>query len=80
VGWLNYFPQETDVDSWADIINHWIEKNFKPEGGKAPTVIGLEYRAIYDGLGMEACKRMTDKERWAKRLYTLSASGAKRLE
>jgi hypothetical protein len=67
VGWLNYFPQETNVDFWADIINHWIATNFPSEAGKAPTKIGLEYCAIFDGTGLEARKRMTDKERWAKK-------------
>jgi hypothetical protein len=67
VGWLNYFPQETDVDSWAVHINLWIAKHHPPAPGKDSTHVGLEYRAIYDGLGAEARKRMSDKERWAKR-------------
>lgn len=28
LSWLNYFPQETDLDFWATTINHWIEANF----------------------------------------------------
>jgi hypothetical protein len=26
VGWINYLPQSTDVDFWANCINSWIEK------------------------------------------------------
>jgi hypothetical protein len=68
VGWLNYFPQETDVDFWTAHINLWSAKHHPPDPGKASTLVGLEYCAIYDGLGAEARKRMSDKERWAKKV------------
>jgi hypothetical protein len=48
VGWMNYFPQETDIDFWATTINRWIKINFKSDSGKPPLVIGLEYQAIFD--------------------------------
>jgi hypothetical protein len=53
--------------SWVMNINHWIVINFKSDNGKPALEIGLEYQAIFDGLGQEARKRMTDKEKWAKK-------------
>jgi hypothetical protein len=77
---MNYFPQETDVDFWATTINRWIEINFKSDSGKPPLAIGLEYRAIFDGLGQEARKRMTDKEKWAKKaVHVICKRGEKAL-
>jgi hypothetical protein len=67
VGWINYLPQSTDVDFWADCINSWIEKNIEREDNTPPLVIGLDYRAIYDGLGQDARNRLSQKEKWAKK-------------
>jgi hypothetical protein len=67
VGWLNYFLREMDVDFWTTFINRWITINFPVTEGGTPTIIGLEHRAIFDGLGTEAQKKMTDKEHWAKK-------------
>jgi hypothetical protein len=80
VGWLNYFPQETDVDFWAEIINRWFAVNFPPDSGKTPTEIGLEYRAIFDGLGQDARKRMTDKEKWAKKAVHVVCKRGEKLQ
>jgi hypothetical protein len=70
VGWINYLPQETNLDEWADIINKWIAVNFTEKddaSNKKHILIGLELKGVHDGLGSEAKKRLTDKERWAKR-------------
>jgi hypothetical protein len=80
VGWLNYFPQETDVNFWAAIINCWFAVNFPSDSRRPPIEIGLEYRAILDGLGQDARKRMTDKEKWAKKAVHVVCKRGKKLQ
>ena len=67
VGWFLYLPQATDVDFWTAQINGWIKNKIAREAGTPPLVIGLDHRAIFDGLSREAQKKMSKDERWAKR-------------
>jgi hypothetical protein len=67
VGWILYLVQATNVDLLTDIVNRWIDTKVDREPGTPPLVVGLEHRAIYDGMSKDAQKKMTKDERWAKR-------------
>ena len=67
VGWLLYLPQATDTEYLTAQINGWIKHKIAREAGTPPMVIGLDHRAIFDGLSREAQKKMSKDERWAKR-------------
>jgi hypothetical protein len=67
-----------NVEFWTSYINNWIRVNFQKDPKHPPPVIGLEHRAIYDGLGKEAQKAMSKEERWAKRaLHVICKRGEK---
>ena len=77
-GWLLYLPQATDVDFWTGQINAWINNKIPREAGTPPVIIGLDFRAIYDGISKEAQKKMSKDERWAKRaVYVICKRGEK---
>ena len=78
VGWILYSLPSMNVEFWTSYINTWIRVNFQKDPKHPPPVIGLEHRAIYDGLGKEAQKAMSKEERWAKRaLHVICKRGEK---
>jgi hypothetical protein len=74
VGWINYLLQSTDVDFWAECINTWIDKHIERKDDTPPLVIGLNYLAIYDGLGQAAWNCLSQKIKCAKKAFMLSAN------
>jgi hypothetical protein len=79
-GWLLYLPQATDVDYWTSQINAWIKNKLPREAGTPPVIIGLDFRAIYDGISKEAQKKMSKDERWANAWSMLFVNEEKRPE
>jgi hypothetical protein len=47
--------------------------------GTSPVIIGLDFRAIYDGTSQEVRKRMSQDEKWAKRAVYVICKRGKRL-
>jgi hypothetical protein len=56
VGWILYSLPSMNLEFWMAHINKWIQLNFQKDPKNPPPVIGLEHRAIFDGLGKEARK------------------------